>query len=444
MKRLIITLLLFAFIDYEIIAQIKTWTLGECISYAIEHSSKVKNQKATNSIYHQDYLEAIGKLLPNINANTSAGFNFGRGVDEETNNYINVNSFSNNYNISASMTLFDGLANYRRVKIGKISKAKGENELEENKNMLAYETMEAYFNVLYNKDMLVSTEEQMNESKKNLQQIQRMQELGLKSEADIAEVEARAAEAVYNFTKQNNVLTISILQLKEKMNFPIDEELIIEKNENLPLITKIPDTTFDIYKKSININPKALIANQELAIRKQNYLASKGSLLPTISVTGGMSSNFFRNMDGSDYIPFSSQIKDKRGEYVSFTLSIPIFNGFSRSASVKRAKAQYTIAQNEKENTLRKLFNDIEQAITDTNGQVDEYEQAIKVRTSAEMAHQINIRKFEEGLIDPILLYTSANRVLKTKAEEYKSKYLYYLKHKLVNYYNGEALYITD
>lgn len=419
----------------------KIWTLNECVLYAVSHSPKVKNQNSTNSIYHQDYLEAIGKLLPSINANTSAGFNFGRGVDQETNNYINVNSFSNNYNINASLTLFDGLANYKKVRIGRINKLKGKQELENTKDMLAYETMEAFYNVLYNQDMVRSTELQLEESSKSREQIKRMEELGLKGIPDLAEAEAKVAEDNYNFTKQKNLLTISIIQLKEKMNYPIEDSLEIEKDDNSMIITKVTETTSDIYTKSIGYNPKIRIADSELKAKQQFYQASKGNLMPSLSVGAGVSTNFFRNMDGSDYASFKNQLENKRGEYISFTLSIPLFNGFSRSASVKRAKAQMYIAQNDRDDALRKLYSDIEQTVADANGQVDEYQQAIKQRQSAEVAHQLNIRKYEEGLLDPILLQTSSNRLLKAKAEEYKSKYFYYIKYKMVNYYKGEPLF---
>lgn len=440
MKYQLIVIIAF-FCAVQLHSQNKAWTLNDCVLYAIEHSPRVKNQNSSNSIYHQDYLEAIGKLLPSINANTSAGFNFGRGVNDETNTYINVNSFSNNYNISASMTLFDGLANYRRVKIGRMNKIKGKKELEDAQDMLAYETIEAFYNVLYNQDIVKITKEELAQSAKNLQQVKRMEELGIKGIPDVAEADAKLAEDTYNLTKQKNLLTISIILLKEKMNYPVDEELEIKSEEDVQFIVKVEETASEIYYKSIEFNPKVQIAKSELYVKNQNYKASKGSLMPRISVGAGVSTNFFRNMDGSEYSSFGSQFKNKRGEYIAFTLSIPIFNGFSRSASVKRAKAQMNIARNERDDILRKLYSDIEQAVADTNGQVDEYYQAVRQRESAEVAHQVNQRKYEEGLIDPILLHTSANRLQKTKAEEYKSKYLYSLKSKLVNYYKGEPLF---
>ena len=444
MKRYFIILIFFTWTIGVWGQQKKTWTLNGCILYAIQYSPDVNNQKYANDIYHQNYIEAVGRLLPNISANTSAGFNFGRGVDEETNTYINVNSFSNNYGINVSMTLFDGLANYTRVRIGRVNKLKGKNELEDAKDMVAYSTMEAFYNVLYNKDLVASATEQLEESVRSFQQIKRMEELGVKSVPDIVECEAKVAEDTYNLTKQKNLLTISIIQLKEKMNFPLDEELDIQHTDNEQAITKIQEMPFEIYEKSKAFNPKAQIAESDIEYRKLAYKASKGSLAPSISAGVGASTNFFKNMDGSPFSSFSDQFKNKQGEYISLTLSIPVFSGLSRSTSINSAKAQIFIAENNKNDVFRKLFSDIEQAVADANGQVDEHYQAIRQRKSAEIAHQVNLRKYEEGLIDPILLHTSSNRLLKAKAEEYRAKYMYCLKYKLVNYYKGEPFFLEE
>ncbi|MGG6550506.1 UNVERIFIED_CONTAM: TolC family protein, partial [Prevotella sp. 15_C9] len=67
--------------------------------------------------------------------------------------------------------------------------------------------------------------QQWQESRKNLQRTKRMEELGLKSSPDVAELTAKEAADSYNLTRQKNLLQINIIRLKEKMYFPIDEEL---------------------------------------------------------------------------------------------------------------------------------------------------------------------------------------------------------------------------
>jgi len=441
MKHILV--IIFFLLAINVNSQDKKWTLQECLLYAIENSPRKNKQEAQNNIHGQNYLEAIGKLLPAIEANTSANFNFGRGVDSETNTYTDINTFSNNYNAYASLTLFDGLANVNRVKMQKMNKLMGKEQLQDINDMIAYETMEAFFNVLYYKESVKLAGQQLMESTENLRQTKRMEELGVKGFPDVAEMQAKEAEDNYNLTKQKNLLIIGIIKLKEKMNFPIDEEFDINDYTSDKIIAKSQDTALTIYEQSLSFLPKALAAESTLAVQKLSYKVAKGSFFPVISVNAGYSTNFSRFMDGSDYSSFKDQLRDKRGHYIGFSLTIPIFNGFSRSAQVKRSKQQVIIAQNEKDEIYRTIYSEIEQAIADMNGQADEYYQAKKQSEAMAVAHEVNERKYKEGLASPLELHTTANRLFSAKTEELNAKLKFYLKQKLVNYYKGQS-YITE
>lgn len=439
MKYIFITILcLSSSLFCAITAQEKKWTLDECMRYAVEHSPRKNKQDEQNSIHHQNYLEAIGRVLPSIGASTSASFNFGRSLNED-NTYSDVNSFTNNYNLSGSMTLFDGLANINRIKMQKVNKLMGKEQLQEVKDIIAYETMEQFFNVLYFREMVGLGEEQLKQSTDNVRQVKRMEELGIKGFPDVAEMQAKEAEDNYNLTRQKNLLIIAVIRLKEKMNFPIDEELDIENYSSESIITKTEESPIEIFRNSQAYLPKALAAEAILKSYKLAYKTSKGNLFPTISMNTGYTTNFYRMMDGSiEYSSFKDQLKNKRGHYVGFTLSIPLFNGFSRTASVKRSKSQMIMAQYERDETMRALYSEIEQAVADMNGQVDEYYQAKKQAEAMSVAHDVNDRKYKEGLVSALELHTSANRVFQAKVEELNSQLKFYLKQKLVSYYKGE------
>jgi len=438
MKSIYTILLTFTVSAFSLIAQDeKKWDLQECMKYAVENSPKINKQKAQNDIYKQYYLEAVGKLLPSLNATTNASFNFGRGLNSN-NTYEDINSFSNRYELYTSLTLFDGLANINRLKMQKMNKIMGRHQLQEVEDVIAYETMEAFFNVLYYKEMVKLAEQQLEQSSANLKQVKRMEELGVKGFPDVAEMQAQEAKDNYNLTRQKNLLTVGMILLKEKMNFSIEENLDIEGYISEEMIVKSDRTALDIYTQSLSYLPKALAAEASVQVQKFSYKTTKGTLFPTLSLGANYTTNFFRFMDGSEYKSFRSQIKNNMGQYIGFSLSIPIFNGFSRSAQVKRSKSELIITQNERDETLRTLYSEIEQAVTDMNGQVDEYYQAKKQAEAMGVAHDVNQRKYKEGLVSALELHTSANRLFESKVEELNSQLKYYLKNRLVDYYKGE------
>lgn len=438
-------IIIFFLINLSLLAQDKKWAVEDCMRYAVENSPKIKKDEAQNSIHHQNYMEAIGRLLPRISSEVSTYFNFGRGLDSETNTYTSVNSFSNNYSINGSLMLFDGLSNIARIKMEKVNKLMGKHQLQQDKDMVAYETFEAYINIIYYGQMVELAKQQLAESSRNFQQVKRMEELGLKGVSDVAEMRAKEAEDTYNLTRQQNILAIGIILLKEKMNYPIDEDLDIDfpvVSSELPLLEN-ELSAVDIYHQTLEHFPKALVSMSSVKSKELAYRSSKGGILPTISAFGGYSTNFSRFMDGSDYISFKTQLKEKRGHYVGFTLSIPIFTGFSRTANVKRSRAELTIAKMDQNETLRKLYSEIEQATADLRGYHAEYYQAKAQVEAMEIAYNLNQRKYEEGLINPIELHTSANRLLKAKSDELKSRLMYKTKRKMIDYYKGIPL-ITE
>ena len=423
-------------------AQEKQWTLDACIQYAVENSPRVNKLKAQNSIYQQDYLGAIGKLIPSLNVGTNAYFNFGRGIDYDTNTYIDINALSNAYSVYSNLTLFDGLSNIYRIKMQKANKLAGKQQLEQEREMVAYDTMESFFNVLYYKRMVRLAQEQAEESANNMKQANRMEELGMKAKPDVAEMAAKEAADIYNLTRQKNLLAIGMILLKERMNFPMDEALDIVDEESEVLIVKTGETIPAIYETARAFNHKVLSAESALKVQQMNKRVAMGGFSPTISMEAGISTGFARYLDGSDYEPFVDQFKNKRGSYVGFTLSVPLFNGFSKTTNYKRSKAQVMIAESEFQETLRALYSEIEQAVADMNGQADAHRQVVRQREAMETAHEANQRKYDEGLISPLELHTSANRVVQAKAEELNAELQYRLKARLVRYYKGESFVI--
>ena len=101
---------------------------------------------------------------------------------------------------------------------------------------------------------------------------------------------------------------------------------------------------------------------------------------------------------------------------------------------MKRGKRELIIARNEKEEAQRTLYSEIEQAVADMNGQADEFYQAVRQEEAMQVAHRLNIRKYEEGLINAIELHKSSG-LARQESAKLNARLKYNLKKRLVNYY---------
>ncbi|GHT62099.1 transporter [Bacteroidia bacterium] len=436
MKHIFFTgLLLFVQIAF---AREKIRTMDDCIRYAVEHNPQRAKQEAQNTIYKIDQREAITGFLPSLSAGTGASFNFGRGVDPETNTYISTNTFSNSYEIYASVVLFDGFSQIYKVKLAKNNRLAGKAQLQDTKDRIALDVMEIFFNASYYKGTVNLAEKQLQESLDNLKRIKRMEELGMKSSPDVAEIEAKEAEDRFMLTKQKNLLNLEIIKLKEKMNLPAEEDLLIAEAGNSDLALLSNENSTEIFGQALQTLPKLLSSEQSLKSKDAEYKATRSRMFPTISANAGFSTGFSRLMDASPYMSFKEQLKNREGSYIGLSLSIPLFDRLSRASETRRSKQRLIIAGNENEEIRRQVYGEIEQTLADVKGLYDEYNSAKRKTEAMEAAHKVNVRKYDEGLINALELATSTNRLLNARVEELYTNLKYQLKYKLLQYYKGE------
>ncbi len=428
-------LLLAAQAAAQVTSPAKVWTLEECVLYAVENSPETNIAATNNDIARQNYREAIGALLPTLNASVGAEFNFGRSLVDY--NYVDRNAFNNEYNLGSDLTIFAGMRNVNNIRMQRVNRLTGRHQLDQKRDEVAFATMEAFFNVLYCKDMVVLAESQLEESRLNLRQTERMEELGIKGFPDVAEMRAQEASNSYRLTQQQNLLTIGIILLKERMNFPIEETLDIVPYDLDGEAEKTPLTAEGIYLQALAYLPKAKAAYSTAESSRIALQIARGARFPTLSMNAGYWTGFSNAEDGG----FTEQFKGKRRYWVGASLRIPIFNGFSTSANIKRSKYQLEIARTERDAALRALYTEIEQAVADMNGSADQHAQSVRQREYTSVAHDVNRRKYEEGLVSALELHTSSNRLVQARADELNSRFTYILKKRMVDYYCGQPLF---
>ena len=196
--------------------------------------------------------------------------------------------------------------------------------------------------------------------------------------------------------------------------------------------------TDEIVGYASNNNPAAIAARLNTKNYKMQYNISKGKLMPSISLSAGIYTNYVHASDNTS-TPFREQFKNNRGEYVSATLSIPLFDNLSRISNKRRARNLWKIAEVEQIESIRKLQSDVEQAVMDKNGYAKEIIQMENKVSSDSWAYHVAHRKFEEGMLNAIDLQTTANALLQSQVTLLQKRMLYILKDRLVSYYKGNS-----
>lgn len=419
--------------------QAKIWELDSCMAYAVEHATDVKREVVNARQRKQDYQKAVTDFLPSVAGGVQGQYAWGRNIDPETNTYNHVTTFNNYYQLYASLNVFDGFATINAFKQAKLARAYSTTAMQKVRDDKAIDVMQKFVDAAYAEASIQIASDKLAESKRLLGKMQRLYELGEKGRPDVVQMESQVAEDEYNLTHQKHVAQQCLLTLKSAMNFPVEEELRLVTNGK-QVNEFFPINHETVYQNFLNASPDVKSAEYEVEKARYDYKIAKGRLLPSLSLSGGISTNFYRNLSqGGQYEGFASQFRNNRGEYLALTLSIPIYDNVAWH-SVKKARNDWQLAQVNLEETKRKLHDHIAQAVMDAEGYAKELYQMNKKVASDSLAYYMSSRKFEEGMLSTFDLHTAAQTLLESRIKQLQMQMLLVIKQRLVDYYQGKNL----
>ncbi len=420
------------------------WTLDDCMEYAVENNIQKKQQEYTQANQKITVMEAVANALPSLSASGSTRWSFGRSIDPADNTYSTTSNFNNSYSMSASITLFNGFVLINNIRSSMVARERGKESMKKIVDDICLNTIEAFFDVVYSMEMVSITEAQLEQSRNDFHRTEKYVELGLKSLPDLTQIEAQVASSEYSLTRQRNALQRAELNLKKVMNYPIDQQLEILAPSERELFSNLGYDPDHILRSVLEL-PQVKMADYNLRESELAFSIAKGRQYPSLSASGGFSTNFYRNLQrsGSDVTPFRRQLRNNEGKSISLSLSIPIFGGLSRRSNIARSRNSLQIARQENIAVHRDIIIQAEQAMMDFEGFLKEAAQSEKKMVSYHHAHQVNQNKFDQGLISALELETSSNQLLSARADHLNSRLQLILQKRLLEYYSGEPLLKT-
>ena len=420
------------------------WDVDRCMEYAVKHNRTVKQRQLESDNYRLDRMKAIGNFLPGISGGAGIQYSFGRSVDPETNTYNNVSTFNNSYSAQATVTLFNGGSLVNEVRRSQAALLLGKAALQEAQDNTALETFQAYIDALYYYGTTRLARKKLMESDSLLYKTQRQEQLGLKGRADVAQMEAQQATDAYNLTHQRNLYETALLTLKQKMNYPAADTLRLDTEilnaTALQSAALRADRAEDVWQTALHTSPTLRQSELNKKIARLQQKISWANVLPTISLSGGISSSYYKELHNHSYPDFRNQFDNNLGEYFSISMSIPIFNRLNGMASIRQARNNYRIACEQHEAQKEELQKLVLQAVQDREGYLRESIQMEKKVASDSLAYHVTRRKYEEGLMTSLDVQSNAATWLESETLLLQSKLTYIMKCRLVDYYKGEDI----
>lgn len=418
------------------------WTVERCMQYAADHSHTVRQQQFALEDSRAAKTQAIGAFLPSVYGSVDGQINFGRAIDPSTNTYTDVSTLYNGYGLQVSLVVFDGLQRYNNLRLAKANEAMGRSGVRAEKDDVALKVYKAYMDLVYCEGAVSQTAKKRDESRELLRQTSVMAEVGQKSDADVAQMRATLAADEYELAHMQSQTTKAMLALKQLMGFPVDSALaVIQPSFDDEKLTA--EDASQISAFAATDNPRILKAQQNVEAARYSLRAARGALLPTISLSGGVSTSFFRNMDKGGHASFSSQFRNNAGEYVGLSLSIPLFDRLASYSTIRRRKTALVQAQENlayEQSELRRIIVEVASDVANSTKEVEKMQEQVEADS---IASRLTTRKYEEGLASSIDVKTAAVTLLQSRVRLLQSQLTMAYNKKLLAYYKGEQLW-TD
>ena len=468
------TALFFTSLALTCVAQTSSWTLDRAITHAQQNNLQIRQGTIGLELNDVDVDEAKAAFLPSLNGSASHGYNWGQTIDPFTNSFATSRIRSNSVGIGTGLTLFNGMANHLRLDQAEERRVAAEYDLDQTRNDIALQVASAFLSLMFAEDALEIADLNVQTTETQVGRIRAFVEAGAAPESDLLDLQAQLASDQSSRISSEGEVALAKLQLAQTMRLsPTDAEnlKIVRPNISsigampaLPAIDKIHTTALTNFPevKAGESRVRQQNINEDLAktvgLPRLSTSWSYGSGFsgaaqepvgdPTLELytigytenslepvlTSALSYNEFRTR------PFSDQISQNVNQSLFFSLSIPIFNGWSVRNGVRRSQVSIQQAKLQLEQVQQGLQQSVERAHRDARNAIETLAAAERSESAAKLAFDNAQLRFEQGASTQVEYTQARNRYDSARLTALRSKYDLVFRIAILDFYAGRGL----
>ena len=435
MKNLLI---LFCFtVTFSTSAQ-KKWTLQECVSHALEHNISVQQSENSLLTNDQDIIAAKGNFLPALGANGSQRLNLGN-VEVFDGNFVDRTFHSSSLGVNVSQTIFNGFRNTNIYKQSLINKEANEEEFNRIKDNVALNVVNAYLNVLLNKENLIIAQAQYSFSTEQLGIVQSLVDAGTQPEANVFDAEATLANDEQSLTVAQNSYTLALLSLSQVLQVPFDGFDVEIIDLDTPSELLMYNDVQPILNYAFQNRSEIKVAEKNIESAELGKEISKSGFYPSLSFSYGLNTGAnFSNLSQDN--SFFQQINDNKGHSFSLNLNIPIFSRFQNKTNLAKSTIQVENRKLALEQAKLDLESNIQRAFTDAKAALKTFSSAQKSVAARQLSFNNAQERYNIGALNAIDLEQNRTQLVNAQSSLVRAKYDFVFKTKVLDFYLGKPL----
>lgn len=402
MKKIIVIVTALFVTAFQAQAQttVHAFSLADAVSYAQKNNVQVKNALLDIDIQTQTNREIAAAALPTINTSLS-GTNFltiptsllpGEIFGGAAGTFIPVQfgtKYNSTYGANFNQLLFDG-----QVFIALQARATSLDWKKKNAALTEENIKANIYKIYY---QLSASKTQLNILDANIERLQKlandaaiMYKNGFAEKLDVDKVNVQLNNLQTEKLKANNSVTIGFMGLKMLMGMPIKDSLVLTDviNES-SLSTDVlveNDFQYDVRKDYQYLTTVKKMSQFNVKRYQLSYL-------PTISING----SYTKNAQRTKFDFFDNNGNWFKTSLIGLNINLPIFNGMSTVAKIKRAKLELEQVDNQLSAMKNNIDNELSQSKLNYMSSVATVNFQKKNMQLAENVYSQTKKKFEAG-----------------------------------------------
>lgn len=426
--------------------EVKTWTLNDCIRYALEQNIQLQQNRLSLEESKVDVKTAKAALFPSLSFST--GHNMTNRPYQETSSMVsgteiisssNKTSYTGSYGLNAQWTVWNGGQRLNTIKQQKLNKETAELTVNEQENTLQEEITKLYVQILYADESVRINEGTLELSKAQYERGKELLAAGDISKSELAQLESQVSNDNYQLVTAQTSLENYKLQLKQLLELDGDREftLAIPELDETNVLSPLPAKA-DIYNTALALRPEIQSSRLNIQSADLSISMAKAGYLPNVSLTAGIGTN---HTTGSDFT-FSEQVKRGWNNSIGLSVSLPIFSNRETKSAVEKAKIQRESRQLDLTNAQKELYRTIETMWLDASSAQQQFIAADAKLKSSQSSYELVNEQFKLGMKNTVELLTEKNNLMSAQQERVQAKYMAILNRVLLEFYAGNQIEI--
>lgn len=418
----------------------RTWTLEECMKYAMDNNITLKRAAVSRQSAVEDVKQSKAQLLPSLNFGTSQNVTYtpwrqmgtATVADGRVEASVENVTYNGSYSVNTNWTVWNGNRNHNTVKMNKVAERQAEMDSVASARDIQERIAQLYIQILYTKEAIAVNKATLEAAKVNEERGRQLLKVGTMSQADQSQLTAQRAQDEYNVVQAESQARSYTSQLRQLLQLTDGEtfDVAVPELTSDMALKEVPSLP-SVYEAALDNRPeirRAMLNVESADLQRKVAVAQR---MPTVTMNAsiGASTNSM-NKNG-----WADQMKTNTNIGGGISVSFPILDQRNARTAINKARLRQQDAMLEVRDRQTTLYSTVEDYWIQAGNYQNQYRAATASTKSAQDSYNLLSEQFAVGLKNIVELQEGKTRLLSAQQNELQSKYMAILNLKMLEFY---------